>query len=279
MTNRGLRLLVKDQKPIILLTSDTAQNACKAMCERRVGSVLVADRQGELAGIFTGRDAVRLLGTAEKPSAATLAQVMTRNPTTMPPKRRAIDALRAMSEGGFRHIPVIDDGKIVGVVSSGDFKGMEIEEYKFSLFEHHPELVNRTLADIIKERRPIVLSTQDAVADACRAMWTRKVGSVLVTDSARLLKGIFTGRDAVRSLAIGETPEVTLLAKAMTRDPVSLGPDSPAIDALHAMNDGGFRHVPVVFRDKILGVVARSDFSGPEIDRLDEEEHLAECIW
>jgi len=57
---------------------------------------------------------------------------MTPNPFTVAPTTRAIDALRQMNDRGFRHLPVVEDGKILGVVSRGDFKGMEIdslEEY------------------------------------------------------------------------------------------------------------------------------------------------------
>jgi len=44
-------------------------------------------------------------------------------------------------------------------------------------------------------------------------------------------------------------------------------------------NDGGFRHVPIIDNATILGVVSRADFTGVEIDRLEEEEHLKEVIW
>jgi CBS domain-containing protein len=65
----------------------------------------------------------------------------------------------------------------------------------------------------------------------------------------------------------------------MTRNPLTITSASSAIDALRSMNDGGFRHLPVIENEKILGVVSRSDFTGIEIDRLDEEEHLKEVIW
>jgi CBS domain-containing protein len=45
------------------------------------------------------------------------------------------------------------------------------------------------------------------------------------------------------------------------------------------MNEGGFRHLPVVEEGRIWGVLSRGDFSGVELERLDEEIHLAECIW
>jgi CBS domain-containing protein len=52
---------------------------------------------------------------------------MTPQPDAIPPGRTAIEALRLMSDGGYRHLPVVDDGKVVGVVSRGDFKGLELD--------------------------------------------------------------------------------------------------------------------------------------------------------
>ena len=52
-------------------------------------------------------------------------KVMTASPVTMAPTKTAIDALRLMWDGGFRHVPLVDAGRIVGVVSRGDFKGDE----------------------------------------------------------------------------------------------------------------------------------------------------------
>jgi CBS domain-containing protein len=128
MTNRKLTHIVKDQKPLVLALSDTVQNACRCMRERGAGSVLVIDDQQRLRGIFTGRDAVRLLAEGRDATVSTLAQAMTPDPITITPDRRAIDALRAMSNGGFRHLPVVDNGEIWGIVARSDFKGMEIDQ-------------------------------------------------------------------------------------------------------------------------------------------------------
>lgn len=128
MTNRKLSYLVKDQNPVMLGPHETVQRACECMCERRTGSVLIVDERQALKGIFTGRDAVRVLAQRKDAASTTLAEVMTPDPITIAPQRRAIDALRAMSEGGFRHLPVVEEGAIWGVVSRGDFKGMEIDQ-------------------------------------------------------------------------------------------------------------------------------------------------------
>jgi len=123
---RQLSDIIYDQGPLTLPPSSPVQEACQKMHHRRVGSVLVTDPDGCLLGIFTGRDAVgRVLAAGLNAAETLLADVMTPNPTTMPPHKTAIDALRLMWDGGFRHIPVVADGKVVGVVSRGDFKGDE----------------------------------------------------------------------------------------------------------------------------------------------------------
>ena len=126
MTNRLMGDIVKDQRPVTLPATATVREACQLMAERHVGAVLVVGDDRRLVGIFTGRDAVaRVLADAKDAGRTTLADVMTRDPETMPPGRTAIEALRLMNDGGFRHVPVVDDGTVVGIVSQGDFRGLE----------------------------------------------------------------------------------------------------------------------------------------------------------
>lgn len=139
-------------------------------------------------------------------------------------------------------------------------------------------MINRRLGYIIKDQNPLLMKPIDSVEKACQAMRERHVGSVLVVDEHERLLGIFTGRDAVKLLAKGKGGGTTL-EHAMTAHPVAITPEQKAIDALRAMSDGGFRHVPVIERGRILGIVSRADFKGEEIERLDEEEGLAERIW
>jgi CBS domain-containing protein len=70
---------------------------------------------------------------------------------------------------------------------------------------------------------------------------------------------------------------MTTLAQAMTPNPITTTPDNRAVDALREMSNRGFRHL-LVEGGRIWGVVSRSDFLGMEIDRLDEDNHLCECI-
>ncbi len=123
---RQMSEIVRDQKPLVMSPRATVKHACQRMRERRVGAVLVTDRDDQLVGIFTGRDAVcRVLAEGKDPAETTLAEVMTSNPCSMPPTNLAIEALRLMRDGGFRHVPVVAGHKVVGVVSHGDFRGLE----------------------------------------------------------------------------------------------------------------------------------------------------------
>jgi CBS domain-containing protein len=126
MTMRQMSELVRNQQPLTLPPSATVKHACARMRERRVGAVLVTEDDGRLVGIFTGRDAVtRVLAEGKSAARTRLAEVMTAEPDVMPPGNSAIDALRLMRDGGYRHLPVVDSGRLVGVVSRGDFRGLE----------------------------------------------------------------------------------------------------------------------------------------------------------
>jgi CBS domain-containing protein len=123
--NRDMAEIIRNQKPLTLPPSATVQEACKLMHTRRIGAILVTSPDGELVGIFTGRDAVRVLAEGKDAKATHLRQVMTKEPHHLPPRHTAIDALRLMRDGGFRHVPVVHEGLIIGIVSRGDFRGLE----------------------------------------------------------------------------------------------------------------------------------------------------------
>jgi CBS domain-containing protein len=125
MQNRSMSEVICNRRPITLPGEATVQQACKLMRDNRIGAILVATPVGQLEGIFTGRDAVRLLAAGHSAVRAELRSVMTPRPDTMGPQGTAMDALRLMENGGFRHVPVVEAGKVVGIVSVGDFRALE----------------------------------------------------------------------------------------------------------------------------------------------------------
>ena len=128
MSMRRMSDFVRSQNPVTLSSRASVKKACQAMRDNHVGAILVTDGQGRLAGIFTGRDAVcRVLAEGKDFAGTKLSEVMTAAPRTMAPGATAIDAIRLMQHGHFRHVPVIEGERIVGIVSHGDFRGLELD--------------------------------------------------------------------------------------------------------------------------------------------------------
>jgi len=126
-------------EPLTLPPAARVQDACKEMSDRHVDTVLVTDELGSLLGIFTKGDAVnRVLAGGKSAAELTLGEVMTGDPITMSADKTAIEALRPMWDGGFRHVPVTKGGKVIGCVSRADFQGDEREthEHERGLWEH-----------------------------------------------------------------------------------------------------------------------------------------------
>ena len=134
----------------------------------------------------------------------------------------------------------------------------------------------RRLSDIVCNQNPLILPQTATVSLACERMMMMKTGSVLVVDEDDKLVGIFTGRDAVRRVLAKGKSGGSLLSEVMTASPTTISPGKSAIDALRLMWDGGFRHVPLVEGEKILGVISRGDFCSDEQLQLDEERQLWE---
>lgn len=123
MSEGSVRDLIHHRRPVGLRGDTSVKDACAVMRAECVGAVLVTDDKGALIGIFTGRDAIaRVLAEGRDPATTRLREVMTPNPETVSGKISAVDALRCMQDGKFRHLPVVADGRVIGVISRGDFR-------------------------------------------------------------------------------------------------------------------------------------------------------------
>ena len=140
-------------------------------------------------------------------------------------------------------------------------------------------MTQRHMLDIVHDQNPVMLTPDKSVKEACELMRTRRIGAILVVDEKEHLVGIFTGRDAVcRVVAEGRDSGSTSLQDVMTSSPVSMSPGKTALEALHLMQDGGYRHVPVTDGNRVIGIVSKGDFRGLEQARLDEETELWERV-
>jgi CBS domain-containing protein len=96
----------------------SVEDAVRSMNDRRVGAVLVLDGD-RLVGVFTERDVLRAVAHGLTPEEA-VGDWMTRGPETIEPDDTAEHAAVLMIHGGFRHLPVVDTGKVVGILSIRD---------------------------------------------------------------------------------------------------------------------------------------------------------------
>jgi CBS domain-containing protein len=109
--------------------------AITLMCEKNIGGLLITEGD-KLVGIFTERDYARKLILKGKSSKDTpIGDLMTRNPFTVTPENSIEDCMKLMTDKHIRHLPVEEDGKLIGMISIGDVVKQIIAEQK-SIIEH-----------------------------------------------------------------------------------------------------------------------------------------------
>ncbi len=115
---------------LVALPSTSVAAAARLMAENKVGAIMVA-RDDQLLGIFTERDlVVRIVAKGIDPEATTLERVMTPSPVVVGPKAPLGYALVLMQEKGFRHLPVTEGRKPVGMVSSRSAMDPDLLEFR-----------------------------------------------------------------------------------------------------------------------------------------------------
>ena len=105
--------------PVTCTPDDSVNHAARLMRDRNISCLCVTDGEGKLAGILTLRDLVRVLAEG-RPTGTPVARIMTQRPMGLPPSAIGADVLHLMMEHHIGHIPVIDGGRLVGIVTQTD---------------------------------------------------------------------------------------------------------------------------------------------------------------
>ena len=126
-------LLVRDvmepKQALSLSPETTVSKAAEKMARKKIGAVMVVEQE-RLIGIFTERDALfRVIARGLDARTTPLAEVMTAEPRTVGPGTSYGYALVMMQENGFRHTPVVENGKPIGIVTSRNAMDPELEEF------------------------------------------------------------------------------------------------------------------------------------------------------
>lgn len=129
MFNLLVRDVMERKYALSLSPETTVSKAAEMMAKKNIGAVMVVD-QDRLTGIFTERDALfRVIARGLDARTTRLAEVMTAEPRTVEPNKSYGYALVMMQENGFRHAPVIEHGKPIGIICSRNAMDPELEEF------------------------------------------------------------------------------------------------------------------------------------------------------
>lgn len=129
MFSQRIRSVMEQKKLVTAAPETTVAEAAKLMAKRNVGAVMVVEDE-RLIGIFTERDAVfRVIAKGRDPQTTPLSEVMTNAPRTVEPDKTFGYALLTMHENGFRHLPVIENGKPIGIISARNALDPDLEEF------------------------------------------------------------------------------------------------------------------------------------------------------
>ena len=133
MSIRSVRSVVASQTLLTMPQSTTVLEAAHKMKEQGKGALLVVEGS-KLIGIFTERDALfRVIAAGRDPAATRLADVMTPQPQTIHPDEPFLNAMRIMHRGGFRHLPVAEHGRPLGLLSARDALDDDLYELSVNL--------------------------------------------------------------------------------------------------------------------------------------------------
>jgi len=129
MFNLPIRSVMERKKFITAAPTDTVSQAARLMATHNAGAVLIVEDH-QLIGIFTERDVVfRVIALGGDPKATALREVMTAEPKTLGPTQSYGHALVLMQENGFRHLPVVEGCKLIGIISSRNAMDPDLEEF------------------------------------------------------------------------------------------------------------------------------------------------------
>jgi CBS domain-containing protein len=122
-------LLHKGSEVITVEPATTVAAAVRVLRERRIGALLVTGADQHIVGIISERDVVRALDeTGPAVLSAPVSEVMTRKVTTCERHETIADIMERMTEGRFRHVPVVENGRLAGLVSIGDVVKARLSE-------------------------------------------------------------------------------------------------------------------------------------------------------
>ncbi len=246
-----------------LITIDKDQNlsdALKLLRKHNVSRLPVTNNK-ELVGIISERDIANKLGSSKYESMPAsrlhVSSVMVKDVFTVPQTMQLDDVAKLMLENGIGSVPVMDDGKMVGIVSKADFitlaVGIAFEKYFVK------ELMSKDLT---------VVSPSERLVHARRQMIESKVGRLPVVEDEEL-KGMVTSKDLMRAFIdfrkkVPEKYQKSQIKEVLVEDIMSSNPtftskEATISEVAKIMMETGYNGLPVVEDDNVVGIITQTD--------------------
>ena len=189
--------------------------------------------------------------------------IASKNIVTLPPTTNIMGTVKTMLKYGFRRVPIADAGtnRLVGIITSldiVDFLGGGLRHnivknrYKGNL----AAAINEDVREIMK-KDVVSLGVNDNISSAIKTMIEKNIGGIPIVDDDNVVVGIVSERDFVRTVADITTSKS--VNKYMSNKVVTASPDISVGEATRTMIEKGFRRIPIVKEDVLLGIVTASD--------------------
>lgn len=130
----GLILASKGRDVVTIPPHRTLTDAVQLLAEKRIGAVVVAGADGKVLGILSERDIVRALAAGSHVMGDPVSRYMTAKVVTCGPDSLIGDIMEDMTSGRFRHMPVVEGGRLAGIISIGD-----VVKFRLAEFQHEAE--------------------------------------------------------------------------------------------------------------------------------------------
>jgi len=181
---------------------------------------------------------------------------MSSNPFAVNPQSTLLEAYELMTGHHIRRLPVVDDGRLVGILTLGDIREFKPSEaMTLSVFDTPNALAHLRVAHAMTPK--VVTTTPDtAIHEAARLMLSHKIACLPVVDGEQLV-GVITEFQSGRAPA-------GLVQQWMTPNPLTVGPKTKMPAVRQFMNERHIRHLPVVDQGRLMGIVSLGDLRGAE---------------
>jgi CBS domain-containing protein len=258
--------------PVVTATPEMSlTEARRLMNEKQIRALPVVE-EDQLVGIITRRGLLRLdlsfiLETDEafslkvEPEEVRVGEIATRNPITISPKSSIPKAARIMLENKITALPVMEAGKLVGILTNSDLLRFILSEY--------PTLKRKLLVSHYMTEDVVTIEPDTSLLEAHRLMGAKRIRSLVVMDGDRLA-GLVTRTDLMSSdpsrLASRNNQELSLkiltqpVEKVMSRSLITISPSEPVTRAAELMLRNKIHCLPVVDeQEKLAGIITESD--------------------